>query len=139
MVAPYSESIKAYWSQWERLLLENGVLYRLWETPAEECSIKLLVAPRDIRAELLQHLHSSPTAGHLGVNKTLGRVRERFYWVQCSKDVCSFCRNCDLCSYRDHRGSALQVCGQQSTRLGCTYPSVADGLQNSYSRNHWLN
>ena len=100
VVAPHSESTKAYWSQWESLLLEDGVLYRLWETPAGERSIKQLVAPKEIRAELLRQLHSSPTAGHLGVNKTLGRVRERFYWVQCSKDVRSFCRNCDLCSSR---------------------------------------
>ncbi len=100
VVAPYSETTKAYWSQWESLLLESGVLYRLWETPAGERSIKQLVVPKEIRMELLQHLHSSPTAGHLGVNKTLGRVRERFYWVQCSKDVRTFCRNCDLCSSR---------------------------------------
>ena len=33
-------------------------------------------------------------AGHLGVNKTLGKVREKFYWVQCSKDVHTFCKNC---------------------------------------------
>ena len=100
VVAPYSETTKAYWSQWESLLLESGVLYRLWETPAGERSIKQLVVPKEMRAELLQELHSSPTAGHLGVNKTLGRIRERFYWVQCSKDVRTFCRNCDLCSSR---------------------------------------
>ena len=100
VIAPHSEATKSYWSQWESLLLEEGVLYRLWETPAGERSVKQLVVPKEMRPQLLQQLHSSPTAGHLGVNKTLGRVRERFYWVQCSKDVRSFCRNCDLCSSR---------------------------------------
>ena len=88
------------------------MLYRLWETPAGERSIKQLVVPKEMRPQLLQQLHSSPTAGHLGINKTLGRVRERFCWVQCSRDVRSFCRNCDLCSSRrgprSKRGVPLQ-------------------------------
>ena len=104
--APHSETTKSYWSQWESLLLQEGVLYRLWETPAGDRSIRQLVLPKDLRAEVLQQLHSSPTAGHLGVNKTLGRVRERFYWVQCSKDVRTFCKNCDMCSSR--RGPVRQ-------------------------------
>ena len=41
----------------------STVLYRLWETPAGEHFIKQLVAPKEIRAELLQQLHSPPTAG----------------------------------------------------------------------------
>ena len=45
-------------------------------TLAGECSIKQLVVPKEIRTELLRQFHSSPTAGHLGVNKTLERVRE---------------------------------------------------------------
>ena len=39
---------------------------------------------------------------------------------------------------RFNRTIALQVCGQQSTRLGHTYPSLTDGLQNGYSRNYWV-
>ena len=100
IVAPYSETTKTYWVQWESLLLRDGVLYRLWETPAGESSTKQLVLPKELREDVLQQLHSSPTAGHMGVNKTLSRVRERFYWVHCSKDVRTFCKNCDTCSSR---------------------------------------
>ena len=100
MVASHSEKTKAYWAQWGSLTMSNGVLYRMWETPAGDRSIKQLILPRTMRSEVLQQLHSSPTAGHLGVNKTPGRVRERFYWIQCSKDVRTFCKNCDLCSSR---------------------------------------
>ena len=41
------------------------------------------------------------TAGHLGVNKTLERVKERFYWPGCTKDVKDWCRACDLCASRE--------------------------------------
>ena len=91
-VASHSEKTKAYWAQWESLSIDNGVLYCLWETPAGDRSIKQIVLPNALRTEVLQQFHSSPTAGHLG------EVRDRFCWVQCSKDVHTFCKNCDLCS-----------------------------------------
>jgi len=41
---------------------------------------KQLILPESLRKEVLQQLHNSQTAGHLGVAKTLSRVREeRFY------------------------------------------------------------
>jgi len=32
--------------------------------------------------------------------KTLGLVRERFYWCQCRRDTEAWCRSCDLCASR---------------------------------------
>ena len=86
--------------QWESLELKDGVLYRLWETPAGDKVVKQFILPKNLRPSVLQQLHCSPTAGHLGINKTLGRIRERFYWVSCSKDVKAFCKSCDLCASR---------------------------------------
>ena len=62
--------------------------------------MKQLVLPRSLRQEVLQELHDTRTAGHLGRAKTLGRIRQRFYWVQCRKDVQDWCRNCDLCAQK---------------------------------------
>ena len=98
--APHSLATKVYCSQWESLRIFGGVLYRLWETPSGDTIIKQLVLPKALRAEVLQQLHDAPTAGHLGIAKTLGRVRERFYWVQCRSDVQEWCRNCDLCAQK---------------------------------------
>ena len=78
-VAPYNGITKAYWSQWDSLQLVNGVLFRSWETPAGDKVIRQLVLPCDLQPQVLQQLHGAPTAGHLGVNKTLGRIKERFY------------------------------------------------------------
>ena len=106
-VAPYNGITKSYWSQWDSLQLMEGVLFRRWETPSGDRIIKQLVLPRDLQPQVLQQLHNAPTAGHLGITKTLGRVRERFYWVQCSKDVKDYCRKCDLCASR--RGPARKI------------------------------
>ena len=105
--APYSETTKAYWMQWESLELKDGVLYRLWETPAGDKVVKQLILPKKLRPSVLKQLHCSPTAGHLRVNKTLGRIRERFYWVPCSKDIKAFCKSCNLCASR--RGPTKKI------------------------------
>ena len=31
--------------------------------------------------------HSDPTAGHMGVKRTVSRIAERFYWKGFTKDV----------------------------------------------------
>ena len=40
---------------------------------------------------------SSPSGGHFGVNKTLQKIRQRFYWASCKKDVENWCRSCSVC------------------------------------------
>ncbi len=99
-VAPTSEAAKMYWVQWDSLRIQDGVLYRVWETPAGDQSILQLVLPKKLRPRILQQLHGTPTGGHFGVAKTLGKVRERFYWVSCRKDIQEWCRSCDLCASR---------------------------------------
>ncbi len=86
-VSPCSEATKAYWAQWQSLKLHGGALYCHWETPAGDATVKQLVLPKSLRPEVLRQLHSTPTAGHFGIAKTLGRLRDRFYWVWCHCDV----------------------------------------------------
>ena len=87
--------------------LVEGVLFRQWETPAGDKIIKQLVLPHDLQSQVLCQLDNAPTAGHLGVSKTLSRIRERFYWVQCSKDIKNYCRKCNLCASR--QGPARKI------------------------------
>ena len=62
--------------------------------------VRQIILPRCYRDEVLQQLHNTASGGHLGIAKTLGKVRDRFYWVQSRADVQKWCRNCDLCSAR---------------------------------------
>ena len=69
--------------------------------------------PADIRNKVLQELHAAPTAGHLGMNKTLSKVRIRFYWVGMRADIRSFIRQCPVCSHNKSGGRKRRAPLQQ--------------------------
>ena len=47
--------------------------------------------------ELLLQYNNEPSAGHLGADKTLDRLRQVAYWVNMSRDVERHCRECVTC------------------------------------------
>ena len=62
---------------------------------------------------ILHELHSSPTGGHQGVNKTIAKIKQRFIWYGMTADIRSWIRQCDKCSRRkqsakQHRGELVQ-------------------------------
>ena len=91
-VAPHSKSTKMYWAQWKSLRVQEGVLHRLQENPAGKTVTWQFLLPKATRNEASTQLYCNPTAGHIGVNKTLGRIT-RFH-----QDVKRWCTNCDLCT-----------------------------------------
>ena len=42
-------------------------------------------------------MHSTPTAGHLGVAKTYKQTSRHFYWPKMAKEVKKFVTSCDEC------------------------------------------
>lgn len=54
-----------------------------------------MVVPKGRQEEVLSFHHGQPGEGHFGVNKTLKRVRQGFYWSTCRRDVEAFCQSCD--------------------------------------------
>ena len=99
-VAGCSPDTKLYWAQWKSLSVRQGVLHRLWETVAGDHTIAQLILPKVLRKEVFTQLHNTPTSGHLGVNKTLERLRSRFYWPGLHGDVRKWCTSCDDCASR---------------------------------------
>ncbi|GBG89060.1 hypothetical protein CBR_g48772 [Chara braunii] len=68
----------------------------------------LLCVPSDphLRTRLLGEFHDAPTTGHLEVNRTIGGLRERFWWPGLLGDVtrcCESCEVCQRCKSRNHR------------------------------------
>ena len=58
------------------------------------------MVPKKQRKEILHHLHDGPLGAHLGENKTLEKLRERFYWPGHAADVKEWCSSCKLCGQR---------------------------------------
>ena len=96
----YSEDTeyKALCSQWDNLEIHDDILYRKWipEDPRDPEFLQIVV-PDVLRKEILRMLHSHKTAGHLGIAKTLGKLRQRFYWVGHKADVVRWCKECKIC------------------------------------------
>ncbi len=97
-VAASSASEKTYWSLWNVLAMKEGVLVKRWENGDGTVVKWLTVLPKTLRKRVLDELHASPTAGHLGRNKTLPKVQERYYWVRMTADVRSYVKQCTGCA-----------------------------------------
>lgn len=94
-----NEVVRALCAQWPKLTLKDGLLYRTWYS--KHCGsreILQLVTPRELRNELFSQIHCSRVGGHLGISKTLARVRRRFYWPNCKADIQRWCQQCSSCA-----------------------------------------
>ncbi len=65
----------------------DGILYN-----AEK-----IVVPVRLQKEILELCHNDTTAGHLGVEKTVERIKQRFYWPGIHKDVQKWIQDCLPC------------------------------------------
>lgn len=96
-VSDKSPELKALWAQWNSLRVENGLLKRAWESADGRHVTMQLVLPRAYVQRVLEEVHGGASGAHLGMNKMLAKVRERFYWVHCREDVEKWCRMCATC------------------------------------------
>jgi hypothetical protein len=64
-----------------------------------------ILAPESLRAKILFRFHDSPFAGHLGVKKTLSRIRNRYFWPNMNKEIKMYVRQCVICEKRKAFGS----------------------------------
>ena len=73
-------------------------MYRRYGSEDGTTSEPLLVVRRFLVNDVLTSLHDSPTSGHLGITKTLAKVRERFYWPGQRQDVEEWLMKCEKCA-----------------------------------------
>lgn len=106
IVAKESTEVKTYWSQWKRLIIRNGVLYRTWEE--NEQTYHQIVVPGACVTEVMKLVHDNPTGGHLGVAKTTEKIRESFYWASYKEDVVKYIRCCTTCEARKNPSRAAR-------------------------------
>ncbi|MCG7877685.1 MAG: RNase H-like domain-containing protein [Candidatus Thiodiazotropha endolucinida] len=93
-------SLKTLWRQWDRLTIVDNLLYCGYFDKYLEQTKNLLVVPKCKCADLLRNFHDIPTAGHLGSDKMLYRLKNSFYWPGMKEDVLRYCNSCDKCIAR---------------------------------------
>ena len=79
-----------------RCFLSDGVLCRHYTPSASHVPHIQIVVPASLRSEVL-HNH----AGHLGVKRTTGSVKTRFYWPGYDTDISQWVLSCQECQQRN--------------------------------------
>ena len=54
------------YQQWDQLIIQDGVLWRQYEHPAEQHNWLQLVVPSSLQSEIIKEAHKGTTGGHLG-------------------------------------------------------------------------
>ena len=88
---------KVLWGLWELLQIKNDILYKVF-VKDDGNQIFQLVAPQQIREIIFHQLHHNKIAGHFGKDKTLGVIRNRFYWPGMTENIKQWCSECDFCA-----------------------------------------
>ena len=88
------------YQQWDQLVAQDGVLWRYYAQPREQQGWLQLVVTCNLRPSILEELHQGVGSGHLGHDKTLSRLKQRFYWPGHFNDVHNWCRSCVNCNTR---------------------------------------
>ncbi|CAC5385151.1 unnamed protein product [Mytilus coruscus] len=58
------------------------------------------VIPLSERKQVLHYCHDAKYAGHLGMRKTLEKIRQSYYWPGLQADVRAYVAGCDKCAMR---------------------------------------
>jgi hypothetical protein len=93
-----SPTYKRYWAQWKSLSVRNGTLKCHCEYADGRSKIAEIILPWNKVNVVLTELHGGSSGGHFGINKTLDKVRKRYYRLQARNDVEKWCRQCDTCA-----------------------------------------
>ena len=96
-IRPESREVKFFWENYDSLRIIEDILVRELDPPDMMIG-RQIVLPWPLRDEALKQCHSSLTAGHFGVGKTLELMRRRFIWYGMHRDTELFCKQCDTCS-----------------------------------------
>ena len=100
IVSPGMSFLKTLWRQWDRLVLIDAMLHLTMVDTDLDKDKYLLVVPNSRRADVMHYFHDIPSAGHLGSDKTLFRVKQSFYWPGMKSDIIAYCNSCDNCAAR---------------------------------------
>ena len=88
-----------------------------------------LVVPDSLRHKVLYHSHDAKKSDHLGQTKTLGRLKDKFYWYSMTKDTILYVQQCAVCNTT----KKLSVTPTSpSTKVSCRF-----SFGKSSIRYHW--
>ena len=91
-----SPTVKYFFNCRKQLVCQNGLLLYKWE----EVSVDglLLMVPEKLKNEVISYNHDLPLTGHMGIVKTIARVKQSLMWYGLTKDVELYVKSCSFCN-----------------------------------------
>lgn len=83
---------------WDRLKCKDGLLWRIYDNGQGKQKWLQFVVPSSLREEVLWEIHQGVVSGHLGEQKMLNQLKERFYWHGMAENVRNWCQTCVPCA-----------------------------------------
>lgn len=71
--------LRCFWFNYNKLYLRDGLLTRRFQQTRNSFPDYSIVIPESLIPQVLQGVHDCPFAGHLGITRTLDRIRSRFF------------------------------------------------------------
>ncbi|KAL5494037.1 hypothetical protein EMCRGX_G015306 [Ephydatia muelleri] len=101
----------------KKTFLQDGLLCRKFRASCSDSVCTQLVVPKGHVKIILEKLHNE--SGHLGVQRTTEKVKERFYWPGYEMDIQNWVQECQQCQKRNPpQPHPLAPLGS----IKCTYP-----------------
>ena len=97
-IAPCSPATKAYWAQRKRFYQSDGVVLRKFYCSEGRVLYTQILLPKVYRASVMEQMHDGPVGGHFGVERTLARIKTRYFWYNMKDDVTLWCLTCTSCA-----------------------------------------
>lgn len=87
-------------------------MYRKYTDDGNQETLQAVI-PKSERRTVLSQYHDCKTSAHLGVTKTLNKIRRRYYWPGMQSDVRTYIAGCDKCSrkkgFQQKRRAPMQL------------------------------
>ena len=99
-VASESWFVKSLLNQFELLDIQDGLLVRRWKVLGADKVIWQAIVPLCLRRKVLKYSHDIKVSDHLGIRKTLSKIRQGYYRPGLQNDVRSYIGGCEKCAKR---------------------------------------
>ena len=128
-----SKNTKVLWSQWYRLTVRDGVVYRILFSRCGEPDGLQLLAPKCLIPDIIRGSHEGMTGGHFGLKRTLDQVQRRAYWLGWRQDVTRYIKRCVNCNCY-HRGQLPKKGHLQPIVAGAPFERLSIDLTGPHIR-----
>ena len=88
--------LRSLWQQFDSLVVQDGVLYRLFYNPSGLANHAQLILPSELKVPFLQLIHAD-AAGHLKYQKCVPHLSRRAWWLTWKRDLKLFIKYCPKC------------------------------------------